>query len=420
MRRDGGRFNHVPEPLLSAPVIVDLGAAIGYSRPMNNGAVTTTLIAASDNWSLLAILVGVGALGLVAERSRVGKWLSAVVATMGGTFLLSNLSIIPADAPIYGVVWSYLVPLAIPLLLFRADLRRIVREAGPTLIAFLVGAIGTVIGTVVAFNVVPLGAEGWKLAGIFAATYIGGSINYAGAADALGLHSGDLLTAGVAADNLVMAVYFVLLFALPSVAWLAGRFATRRQEASGDLLPTDEPQAGSDTQALEIGTLALALAVATTVCAVGYGVAGWLGIGAAGILVVTALVVALATVFPSWAQELSAADRVGVFLMQIFFATIGASANLGIVIRVGPWLLAFAGIILAIHLVFLLVAGRLLGLELPELIIASNANMGGPTTAAAMAVARKWQHLVIPAILCGTLGYATATFIGMALGHALH
>jgi uncharacterized membrane protein len=34
-------------------------------------------------------------------------------------------------------------------------------------------------------------------------------------------------------------------------------------------------------------------------------------------------------------------------------------------------------------------------------------------------VARRWRALVIPAILCGTLGYATATFVGVAVGHLL-
>ena len=45
--------------------------------------------------------------------------------------------------------------------------------------------------------------------------------------------------------------------------------------------------------------------------------------------------------------------------------------------------------------------------------------VGGPTTAAAMAVARRWNTLIIPAILCGTLGYAIATFIGVAVGYWL-
>ena len=86
---------------------------------------------------------------------------------------------------------------------------------------------------------------------------------------------------------------------------------------------------------------------------------------------------------------------------------------------VGPVLFVFAALILTIHLIFLLLGGWLLKLDLSEMVIASNANMGGPTTAAAMAVARRWQTLVLPAILCGTLGYAVATFIGVALGHWL-
>ena len=85
---------------------------------------------------------------------------------------------------------------------------RIIRETGPTLVAYGCGAIGTVVGAVVAYAVLPLGDVGWQLAGIFCATYIGGAINFAATAEVVGLRSGNLLTAGVAADNLMMMLVF--------------------------------------------------------------------------------------------------------------------------------------------------------------------------------------------------------------------
>jgi uncharacterized membrane protein len=162
-----------------------------------------------------------------------------------------------------------------------------------------------------------------------------------------------------------------------------------------------------------------ALAVSFSVCAVGFLLEDLISIKGSGILILTAIVVFLATVFPKYIGSINGADKIGTMLMHVFFAAIGASANIMIVIEYGAILFLFAGIILSIHLLFLLGVGKLLNIDIAELVIASNANMGGPTTAAAMAVARKWNSLVIPAILCGTLGYAFATFIGVGLGYWL-
>lgn len=373
----------------------------------------TPLVSPGNHWLLWAVLLATGAAALAAERTRWGRSFSGAVLAIAGGFVLSNAGVLPAAAPTYDLVWGYLVPLAIPLLLVRADLRRILREAGPTLLAFTLGAGGTVVGTVVAFRLVPLGEEGFKLAGVFCATYIGGSINYVAAAQALDLRSPDLLAAGVAADNLVMTLYFLVLFALPSVGWLRRRYPCRA--GIGDAGSAEGAGAPPVTP---LGLLT-ALAFSAATCAGGFAAAKAVGAPAAGILALTVLAVAAATLFPRRLSSLGGANELGVVLMQVFFATIGAGAHVGTVVRVGPSLFLFAAIILLVHLVVLLLAGRLVRADLVELVVASNANMGGPATAAAMAVARGWRGLVIPAVLCGTLGYAVATFIGVAVGTAL-
>ena len=63
--------------------------------------------------------------------------------------------------------------------------------------------------------------------------------------------------------------------------------------------------------------------------------------------------------------------------------------------------------------------GKIFGFTLEEIIIASNANIGGPTTAAAMAVSKGWTKLVGPAMLVGTLGYVLGTYAGLLVGSIL-
>ena len=60
-----------------------------------------------------------------------------------------------------------------------------------------------------------------------------------------------------------------------------------------------------------------------------------------------------------------------------------------------------------------------LAIELNEMLVASNANVGGPATAAAFAgAAARDPLLVVPATVWGTAGYACATTLGVALFNA--
>ena len=117
---------------------------------------------------------------------------------------------------------------------------------------------------------------------------------------------------------------------------------------------------------------------------------------------------------------LNGARELGQLIVHLLFATIGTAALLPVIINTTPMLLVFAVTIVATHLGILLIIGKLVGISLPALLIASNAAIGGPYTAAAMAGARRWDHFLLPAIIFAAVGTMFAKFIGTTLARALH
>jgi uncharacterized membrane protein len=79
-------------------------------------------------------------LGARSEKTKIGSMVSgALVSTLVG-LAASNIGIIPYEAPAYSIILEFLLPLTVPLLLFRADLRRVIQSTGTLLFAFLLGS----------------------------------------------------------------------------------------------------------------------------------------------------------------------------------------------------------------------------------------------------------------------------------------
>jgi len=346
---------------------------------------------------------------------------------MAVALVVCNLGLLPAVAPAYATVNKFLVPLAIPLLLLDANLFKVLTQTGRLLRSFALGSIGTVLGTLVAAWLVPLrnlgvdGKEGWTIAAALASRHIGGAVNFVAVSETLAT-SAELTAAGIAADNLVVSFYFGLLF------WLARHILPEEEEEEGQgggVAGEGEKEEwvgrarvieAADAPAL--GYLK-ALSLSCVLCMVGTWVGEGLLSGAISSLpIISLLSVTIATLFPrACASITEPAGHLAVILMNLFFSVTGAQGKLGKVLATAPRLFLFSAVQLFVHLAFLLGAGRgLFRLPFKELLIASNANVGGPTTAAAMAGSKKWKSLVLPGILTGILGYASATFIGLVLG----
>jgi len=135
-----------------------------------------SLISPENHLVLFAVIVGAATLGIWSDHK---KWLgqvSGILVTMIVMSILSMTGVVPvASNPklkvdVYELIFSYFIPLSIPMMLMGSNITRIIREGGKLLVAFLVGALGVIIGSFLAFYIIDLGADSGNVAGVISAT----------------------------------------------------------------------------------------------------------------------------------------------------------------------------------------------------------------------------------------------------------
>lgn len=388
------------------------------------------LIPADQSWLLAAIMVVGTAFSLWLEgRFKWAAHLSAPVIALLIAMALSNLRVIPTEAPAYDFVGAWLVPIALPLLLFRADFFKIARSTGRLLVAFHISSVGTILGALAAFwTVGGRVPEPAKAAGIMTGSYIGGMVNFMAIQESSHA-SGSLTSALIVADNLVMAALFVALLAIANSAAFRRWYPAGAGAAPAGATPAITPAPGPVTTA----DVAVSLAIAVGIAGVGLTVSGWLQkswpadpgapwpvlvlqtLATNRFVLVTALSLLISTLGARFMAGFHSPEPIGGFLLYLFLFTVGLPADLLAVLTNSPLLFAFCGIMAFTNLAWTLVIGKLCRLPLEELLLSVNANVGGPPTAAAMAISRNWHALVLPGVLAGLWGYIIGTPLGLLI-----
>ncbi|MGN0254901.1 MAG: DUF819 domain-containing protein [Chordicoccus sp.] len=412
-----------------------------------------TLISADNSWALFAVLACVAAAAIYLEQHyRWAAKMTGCVLALLGSMLLTNLHIIPTEAKTYDFIWDYIVPLSIPMLLFEADIRKIGKRSGRLMIVFLIGGLGTIVGGLLAYQLLRSVIPGLaKAVPMMIGTYTGGTINLVAMAD--NYHaSSELVSAAVVADDLVMVVYLFILMAVPEGTFYLSLSRRKDKRAGLNKSPLSQAagyehtsvsgktgQEEADSQSasywrpkkVSLQSVAAIFALSVFIVAVSSTAADYLsavipksgflltllnGLLGNEYLLITTITMLLATLFPRKVGKLDGAQEIGTYLIHIFFAVIGVPASISLIVKKAPLLLIFCLMIVTMNMLFSFISGRLLHFNNEEIAIASNANIGGPTTAAAMAVARGWGELIVPSILVGTLGYVLGNYYGIFSG----
>ncbi len=397
-----------------------------------------SFISPDNTWVLWAFLTGWAAFSIYLEQKY--TWASKVsgaIIALIGAMVLSNLKIIPTQAPAYDQVWGYVVPLGITLLLFQCDIKKIWKESTRLLIIFLISSVGTMLGAIIGFlalkNIVP---NLNMVAAMMSGSYIGGGVNFAAIASAFEV-PGDLVSAAVIADNLLMALYFFVLISIPSIALFRKAFKHPHIDEVEKIGSNSDSTIASQywgKKEMSLKDIAFAISFAFIIVAVSNEIANLFKaiiptsnavlsilntLLSNHYLIITTLTMLLATFFSSTFSNIKSAQEIGTFLMYIFFVVIGVPASIPLILQKSPLLLVYCVVMVVVNMLVTFIGAKIFKFDLEEAILASNANIGGPTTAAAMAISKGWNKLVGPILIVGTLGYIIGNYFGILIGNIL-
>lgn len=398
-----------------------------------------TLVAADDTWTLLFILVASVATAIFLEQKYAwASKISGAIIALIMALVLSNLGVIPIHSTLYDdIIWGYAVPIGIPLLLLQCNMKKIWKETGRMMVVFLIGAVGTCVGALLAYtllhNYIP---EASGVAAMMTGSYIGGGVNFAALATQFKV-TGQTIGAVTVADNLLMALYFFALIMFAGFNFFRKHFAHPHiDEVEQNGLDDSKTQAAAywSRKDISLKDIAFNIAYAVTIVflsnLISHAIAGAIPTDNAVLKMcniffgsqyvwITTLSMIVATYGEKKVEKMNGAQEIGTYFIYMFLFVIGVPASIVEIITNTPALLLFTAIMVLVNMIFCFVGGKLLKFNLEDCILASNANIGGPTTAAGMAISQGWSKLVGPVMLIGTFGYVIGTYLGVIIGGIL-
>ncbi|WP_336517812.1 DUF819 domain-containing protein [Pollutibacter soli] len=377
---------------------------------------------------IMMVLLALVALAEKLSHRKIFSFLGPALLVIIMAAILANIGVIPtaSNAPgIYFRIFEYAAPLGIFFLLLQVRLADL-RFAGlPMLLMFVIASVGTLIGCFLTWYILKPAENGVDLAyavtGMYASTYIGGSVNL----NAVALHydvtrNGSLFALINAVDNIVGTVWLMMTMFLPLVFQ---KWFPRKQLKP----PANNPDPNKDVRDKMFGGKEqINMEDSAILIAFGFGTL-WISNLISSripqipsILVLTTIALVLAQI--KKIHSLQGARLFGFLLIMLFLAVIGAFCDFSVLAASGAlvwFLLLWVGLMVVIHGIVTFGLGALIGMDWDIIAVSSNAVIGGSASAPVCANSIGRPDLQLPGLLAGSLGSGVGTYIGILVAEIL-
>lgn len=367
---------------------------------------------------LIIFLLGFPLLVFWAEkRSRLVRLVSPIIICYLAGILLGNIPALSLNRMVLETTTSISVVLAIPLLLFSANLPLLLKQVRPALFSFFLGIAGVVACTLLAFLVfgdrVP---DAHAVSGMMIGVYTGGTQNMSAIGMGLNVEE-EVFVLLNSADIVFSGIYFI--FLLTVARKILGLFLPgyKKQQGVAELNQEDQNPAENNGKPVQI---IKGLALASLIVGAGIGIS-ILIFGEIKepivILVITSL--GIGASFFSGVRSLPSTFATANYMLLVFALAMGATANFKELIAASSVLFWFCGFVVAGSILLHYLLAFIFRVDRDTLIITSTAAIFGPAFIGPVANAIGNRELIAIGISLGLIGYAIGNYLGLGLAFVL-
>lgn len=339
--------------------------------------------------------------------------------------ILGNSGLLTGESKaIQDMVATITVPLALPLLLFSANIKSWFKLASKTLIATFLAISGLLI-IVVAGNSyfsdkIP---EVWKISGMLVGVYTGGTPNLASIKTALDVNPETYIMVHTY-DTIISAIFIFFLITVGQKFFLLFLKPFKYESSTAEDSQHADNEEKPYSQLLRksaIKPLLMALGIAVLIMAIGGGISMIVPENismAIAILIITTLGIG-ASLIPK-VNKIETTFHLGMYLILIFCLDVASMADLSTLNIQSLYLLYYIAIAVFGTLFLQVLLSKIFNIDADTTIIISTTLICSPPFVPVVASALKNKQIIISGLTIGVLGYAIGNYLGILLAWWLH